>query len=475
MFTLLFRAVAMPAALLAFCAASFAQYPGNYPPEPHPPTPPGGQYPGSETQLPSHQSKKKAKKRDEQQMPHITAEGRTIANNGKQLIIHIDDGRTWTMAINSDTKWMRAGAPVDAAKVAPRTIIRAEAAEDNDYDLIATNIELLKDAPPQAPPVTPEAKDEAAQGGAPGDVDDAELTRPSILHPPDAPGRPIIKHGKPASQPQDDSGDDAGPTPKKVSTAAKARRTAEPKDIDFTINSPNTAAPKHSMGSELLDQTTDWLSGFNHGLPNYVCEQQTTRYIQENRSDDWHAQDVISARVINEDGRDRYENLMLDGKRTNKTLRELGGQTSTGEFGGMLASMFQPGRAEFTFQRSGTLEDTEVAIYTYKVPLAKSDWQIYMGGQMLMPAYSGRVWVDKKTARIMRFEQHADNIPKDFPLDTVETAVDYFDVPIETFHFWLPSHAENLSCQRGSSFCAKNVMDFRDYHKYQGEGTITFH
>jgi hypothetical protein len=35
-------------------------------------------------------------------------------------------------------------------------------------------------------------------------------------------------------------------------------------------------------------------------------------------------------------------------------------------------------------------------------------------------------------------------------------------------------HAENLGCQRGSSICTKNSIDFRDYHKYSGESTITF-
>ena len=35
-------------------------------------------------------------------------------------------------------------------------------------------------------------------------------------------------------------------------------------------------------------------------------------------------------------------------------------------------------------------------------------------------------------------------------------------------------HAENLMCQRGSDICSKIVIDFRNYHKYSGESTITF-
>lgn len=481
----MFRGLGIPAVALVFALSAVAQYPApSDPPQSGPPSgyPPGGYPPGTiprepttagESKLPAHESKKKAKKRDQDQMTKISAEGHTLSNDGKQLVIHIDDGRVWTMSINTDTKWTRAGSVIDPSKIIPRTVVRAEAAEDEDYNLIATQIELVKDAPPPPPPVAASAS--SGNRAAASEDEDAELTRPTILHPPDAPDRPVIKRGKPAQQASSKDDDDA-PAPAAKSATHKVTPVAAAKDIDFTIDSASPAVPKHSFGSELLDQTTDWLANFNHGLPNYTCEQQTTRYIQQSRSEDWRAQDVISAKVINEDGNDRYEDLMLDGKKTNKSLEQLGGQTSTGEFGGMLASLFQPIRnTDFQFQRAATLEDTDVVIYTFKVPLANSDWQIRLGGQTLYPAYSGKIWVNKKTAQIMRFEQQADNIPKDFPLDTVETAVDYMDVPIETFHFWLPSHAENLSCQRGTAFCAKNVMEFRDYHKYAGESTIVFH
>ena len=44
----------------------------------------------------------------------------------------------------------------------------------------------------------------------------------------------------------------------------------------------------------------------------------------------------------------------------------------------------------------------------------------------------------------------------------------------EANQYLLPVHAENLSCQRGTSYCSKNTIDFRNYHKYTGESSITF-
>ncbi len=40
--------------------------------------------------------------------------------------------------------------------------------------------------------------------------------------------------------------------------------------------------------------------------------------------------------------------------------------------------------------------------------------------------------------------------------------------------YLLPVHAETLSCQRGTPYCSRNTIDFRNYKKYTGESTITF-
>ena len=93
---------------------------------------------------------------------------------------------------------------------------------------------------------------------------------------------------------------------------------------------------------------------------------------------------------------------------------------------------------------------------------------------MLRPAYSGSVWIDKSTAQVRRIEMQADNVPTDFPLDTVEWAVDYDKIPLGEASFFLPTHAENLGCQRGTSICSKNAIDFRNYHKFSGDSTIKF-
>jgi hypothetical protein len=120
------------------------------------------------------------------------------------------------------------------------------------------------------------------------------------------------------------------------------------------------------------------------------------------------------------------------------------------------------------------IADVEASVYDFKVELQRSGWQIRVGGQDLRPAYSGSVWIDGKTAEVRRVEMQADNIPVSFPFDSVETSVDYDRVMLAGKTFFLPIHSENLACQRGTTVCSKNTIDFRNYHRFAGDSTIEF-
>jgi hypothetical protein len=92
-----------------------------------------------------------------------------------------------------------------------------------------------------------------------------------------------------------------------------------------------------------------------------------------------------------------------------------------------------------------------------------------------MPPYKGAVWIDPLTARVLRIEERAYGFPSDFPSDHVESATDYEYVQMgDARKYLLPVHSESLTCFRGSDSCQRNVIDFRNYHKYSGDSTITF-
>ncbi len=471
---------------LLACAALSAQFPGQYPPGNYPPGggnyPPGqgpGQGPGGGISLPSRHKKGSNKSQDDTvKQPTLNAEGVTISNNGKKLQIHTADGRWLTMTIATDTKWSRAGSDIPAANVIPRTTVRIEALEDNEAFLTASTVELLKDAPVETAETT--AQRHAASGTRAAPLPEDDLARPTIMHDPNEdPNRPVLKRGKPstaaAGSDQDEVAANNTPEvkPKPVPAPKPSAEKASSGD-DFSIDD-RPVTPVKAPGGDLLEKTKEWAGGFTSGLPNFVCQQFTTRYTEVSRSEGWQAQDVITAKILYEDGKEDYRDITVGGKKTSKTMLDLGGTTSTGEFASMLASLFDPGRnTDFKFYRTASTHDGEAAIYDFKVSLPRSDWTISIGGQLLRPAYSGSIWVDKATAQVRRIELQADNVPKDFPLDEIQSAIDYEQVNLGTAKFLLPTRAENLSCQRGSSFCTKNTIEFRDYHKYSGESTVVF-
>jgi hypothetical protein len=305
--------------------------------------------------------------------------------------------------------------------------------------------------------------------------------RPTILDRPlEAPDRPILRHGggQRASGSSDDD-DRVAVASKKTASTQKPAAAAAPKKAtdDFTIDT-DSERPKitGTTSDALLARVMDWARTYNQGLPNFVCDQNTTRYYEESRASGWQAADIVTAKVVYEDGKEQYRDITVGGKRTNKSMMELGGSTSTGEFASTLRSLLGEGqRATFKFAESSTIGDEPVAVYDFKVPLANSDWTITVGGQSLHPAYSGSIWVAKSSGEVRRIEYGADKIPKDFPDDEVQTAVDYEEISLGTpSKFLLPVKAEVLACNRGTTYCTKNTIEFRNYHKYSGESTIVF-
>jgi hypothetical protein len=130
--------------------------------------------------------------------------------------------------------------------------------------------------------------------------------------------------------------------------------------------------------------------------------------------------------------------------------------------------------AEFTPKGAARSAGHDAVIYDFEVDREHSHWHIQAPSQSVQPAYKGTVWLKKDTAEILRIEMQTYGMPKEFPFDKVESAVDYEYVRLAEQQFLMPVHAETLTCVRGTSNCSRNVIDFRNYRKYAGESTITF-
>src|SRR3954463_8589420 len=197
---------------LTFLASSVtaeAQYPGRYPSGSgqYPP----GQYPpgqgpmgGSGIPIPWGGKKSKDKKQESKQ-PTFSAEGQTVSNDGKQLVVETKDGRTITLAVTPQTKYVKGESGIQGDKVLPRTTVHVDAFEDGESNLTATKIELLKDAPAQEAEVKPSIRERDGAQRKP-ETQQPEADKEAIPDPtalgkaPDDPNRPMLRRGKPTAK-----------------------------------------------------------------------------------------------------------------------------------------------------------------------------------------------------------------------------------------------------------------------------------
>ena len=241
-----------------------------------------------------------------------------------------------------------------------------------------------------------------------------------------------------------------------------------------SINPPPAASPTRSLApaESLIERAREAAWQFSQKLPNFICQEFMSRFTQRGRQET-KPLDLVSAEIIYEDGHESYRNVKIDNRPTNKPLQEIDGSWSTGEFASILVELFHPDtHTQFRSGGASTISGYSARVYDFQVQSENSRWMLHAGSQNLAAAYGGSIWLDPSTARVLRIEMQARNLPSDFPMATVETTVDYSEVRIGETSFLLPVHAEALGCQRDSSYCSHNIIDFRNYHEFKSDVKI---
>jgi len=328
------------------------------------------------------------------------------------------------------------------------------ATEDKDGMFHATSIEFDRDIAKTINENDAIAVQEEGRTGRPPTI----LVRPDAASTNDGDdGPPVLKHGKPAPHASAPIPEDAPGTSSRASIARDPARSAG------------------NAHMALVEKARDVAATFLEGLPNYVVQESATRYVSETRQPSWNVIDIVSAEVVFEEHQESYRNIQINGKPSKKPPEE-SGAWSTGEFGTILGSLFSGyTAAEFKYAQDDTISHRSASVFDFKVQRVRSNWRIWTPGQYILPAYRGSVWIDKETGEVLRLEMQAKDIPEMFPEITIETAVDYDSIRLGTPEkFLLPVHSEILSCWRGSNECQRNVIEFRNYHKFTGESNIEF-
>lgn len=289
-------------------------------------------------------------------------------------------------------------------------------------------------------------------------------------------GRPVLRHGGPAKQHAD-----SGPAkseaniPKPIRDLPKDEETTVPREREMREPgaAPASATPvRHVVGDPLIAKAREKVFDYVESLPNFVCDQTTKRYQSHKIQTDWKFKDRVEVELLFSNGKEDYRNVRHNGKLLKKGSPEDSGQWSTGEFGSLLAALFYPEtNAKFKYRSTSTAAGVEAKVYDYSVSKAESHWEIKMGFAV-KPSYSGAVWIDPASGGVLRVEMGTKSLPAGYPVDKVESIVDYNWVMIGGTKYLMPVKSDNLSCQTGTFDCDKNEIEFKNYRKFAVESNV---
>jgi hypothetical protein len=194
---------------------------------------------------------------------------------------------------------------------------------------------------------------------------------------------------------------------------------------------------------------------------------------------DWLQYDEVKSRVSYVEGHENYELVSVNNQVTERGMDELGGATSTGEFGSLLKELFEPRTAaQFSWARHSLLRGRPVYVFAFQVPRARSKWTLTFTatkdapGDRIVTAYSGLVYIDKETERTLRIKMDAVDVPSTFPIQQASSRLDYDYIDISGQPHLLPLKAEVR--MRAGRELSRNDVEFRLYRKFTADATISF-
>jgi hypothetical protein len=122
------------------------------------------------------------------------------------------------------------------------------------------------------------------------------------------------------------------------------------------------------------------------------------------------------------------------------------------------------------------LRSTQALVFDFKVGRENNrSWYLQaLSGVTTFPGYRGRIWVNKSNLQLMRLERKATEIEADFPIQQVETVIDYSDVALaDGTNFVLPVQAVNITCPTMSSAdCWRNQLIFKHWQKFAARARV---
>lgn len=336
--------------------------------------------------------------------------------------------------------------------------------------------------PPAPKPEVIVIPDEPRDGEAPQPVPDADYpdTRPSAD--PDDPGPPVLRR-RSAGTNADSQRHDEKPFPVEPPAGGFPEPPivdedplgagAEPEGEAFVYEPRPPAAARHP--DPIIAAAMDANLAFSYTLPDFICQQLMERARSPNLGQKWKEEDAVEAEVLMVDEKETYQNITIGGEPYDGRMMDITGTRSAGEYGSILWNLFaEESKAKFRSQGEEEIRGREAYVYTFHVQKPRAQWRIVANNREIMPSYSGRVWIEKSSARALRIEMEALQLPSDYPISSAELEMDYDEVEIGEKTYLLPVEAGHLSCVTGGATCIRNRLYWTQHRRFDAVSSV-FH
>lgn len=235
------------------------------------------------------------------------------------------------------------------------------------------------------------------------------------------------------------------------------------------------APPDPAELQQILATIRENALNYTQGLPNYICTQVTKRHVDPTGTESWRLADTIMEQLSYVDQKEIYKVKMINDRPVTNNIGhdQLGGASSSGEFGSILQTIFDPQtQTEFGWERWVSLGGKRTYVFHFRV--AKQAYSIHHEGskRTIVTGFHGLIYANRDTKMVMKVKLECDDIPADFPIQSVALELNYDTIDISGQQFVLPLLSEVHS--REGKLLSWNEVSYHSYHKYSADASISF-
>jgi hypothetical protein len=220
-----------------------------------------------------------------------------------------------------------------------------------------------------------------------------------------------------------------------------------------------------------IEETRKVVRDYLDELPDFICQEDIQRYFDYEGSGAWEKADTLVYELTYNRKRESYKPINSVGRPVTRPLDDVKGAYSTGDFASGLASLFDV-ESKTVFKPAGKerLGNRQALIYDFVVQKESSKLVLKAeGADPLIVGYSGTVWIDVETKKVLRIDQALDDLPKSNPVTHSESSVDYDILKLRGLDvdFLLPTRAEFIIADRRQKRYFRNLIHFKFYRKFE--------